>query len=170
MPEAASLDLAAYLDAVLWYEDLVPGQQWLSPRRTVTEADIVNFAGLSGDYNALHTDAVHAAGHPFGQRAAHGLLTLAIASGLTTRMPVYRLMDRTRLALTEVNCRWKKPVFIGDTLQVALSIGDKRLSDRRPGTGTVALLRTVRNQRDEVVMESSWTTLIKLRGHTEPQQ
>ncbi len=163
MPDAASLDIDAYLTAQLWYEDLQPGQEWRSPRRTVTEADVVNFAGLSGDYNALHTDAVYATDHPFGQRAAHGLLTLAIASGLTTRMPVYRLMDGTRLALTEVNCRWRKPVLIGDTLQVTLSIGAKQPSERRPGTGTVSLLRTVRNQRDEVVLESSWTTLMKLR-------
>jgi len=167
MPEANPLNLEAYLDAVLWYEDLQPGQEWKSPRRTVTEADIVNFAGLSGDYNALHTDAVYAAAHPFGARAAHGLLTLAIASGLTTRMPVYRLMDRTRLALTELNCRWRKPVLIGDTLQVVLSIGEKQLSKRRPGTGTVALLRTVQNQRGEVVMESTWTTLMKLRAGSE---
>lgn len=169
MPKPIPLDLDAYLDTVLGYDDLVPGQQWLSPRRTVTEADVVNFAGLSGDYNALHTDVVYARDHPFGQRAAHGLLTMAIASGLTVRMPVYRLMDSTRLALTEVNCRWKKPVFIGDTLQVTLSVGEKRLSERRPGTGTVALLRTVRNQRDEVVMESTWTTLIKVRNKTETE-
>ncbi|OZI44343.1 MaoC family dehydratase [Bordetella genomosp. 4] len=170
MPESTSFDLDGYLNAVLGYEDLVTGQQWLSPRRTVTEADIVNFAGLSGDYNALHTDAVYAQTHPFGQRAAHGLLTMAIASGLTVRMPIYRLMDRTRLALTEVHCRWKKPVFIGDTLQVTLSVGDKRLSERRPGTGTVELLRTVRNQRDEVVMESTWTTLIKVRNTVEAEK
>ena len=164
MPDTQVFDLDNYLSAQLWYEDVHPGQEWLSPRRTVTEADVVNFAGLSGDYNALHTDAVYAADHPFGQRAAHGLLTLAIASGLTTRMPVYRLMDGTRLALTGVTCRWRKPVLIGDTLQVTLSIGEKQLSERRPGTGTVALLRTVRNQRDEVVMESTWTTLMKLRS------
>ncbi|OVZ59348.1 acyl dehydratase [Pigmentiphaga sp. NML080357] len=157
------MDIEQYLQAALYYEDLEPGAQWLSPRRTVTEADVVNFAGLSGDYNALHTDAVHAAQHPFGQRAAHGLLTLAIASGLTTRMPVYRLMDKSRLALTELSCRWRKPVLIGDTIHVALSVGDKRLSRSRPGTGRVTLDRTVLNQRGETVMESAWVTLMKLR-------
>lgn len=158
------MDIEAYLQASLYFDDLEPGQRWLSPRRTVTEADVVNFAGLSGDYNALHTDAVHAAQHPFGQRAAHGLLTLAIASGLTTRMPVYRLMEPARLALTELTCRWRKPVLIGDTICVAMSVKDKRLSQSRPGTGRVTLERTVLNQRDEVVMESEWTTLMKLRG------
>jgi len=59
------MDIERYLQEALYYDDLEPGGQWLSPRRTVTEADVVNFAGLSGDYNALHTDAVHAAQHPF---------------------------------------------------------------------------------------------------------
>lgn len=156
-------DLDEHLGRRLYFDDLQTGQQWESPRRTVTEADVVQFAGLSGDYNALHTDAVHAASHPFGQRAAHGMLTLAIASGLTTRMPVYRLMDGARLALTELRCRWRKPVFIGDTLHVELRIGDKTPSPKRPDTGRVVMHRVVRNQHGEVVVESEWTTLMKYR-------
>ena len=156
-------DLDEHLGRRLYFEDLVSGQSWESPRRTVTEADVVQFAGLSGDYNALHTDAVFAASHPFGQRAAHGMLTLAIASGLTTRMPVYRLMDGTRLALTELRCVWRKPVLIGDTIHVELGIGEKTLSQKRPGTGRVTMLRTVKNQNGEVVVESEWTTLMKCR-------
>lgn len=159
----ASFDLDEHLGRRLYFEDLEPGQAWESPRRTVTEADVVQFAGLSGDYNALHTDAVYAAGHPFGQRAAHGLLTLAIASGLTTRMPVYRLMDGTRLALTELRCQWRKPVLIGDTIHVELRIGEKSLSQKRPGTGRVTMLRTVKNQNGEVVAETEWTTLMQCR-------
>lgn len=159
----ASFDLDEHLGRRLYFEDLEPGQAWESPRRTVTEADVVQFAGLSGDYNALHTDAVYAVGHPFGQRAAHGLLTLAIASGLTTRMPVYRLMDGTRLALTELRCQWRKPVLIGDTIHVELRIGEKSLSQKRPGTGRVTMLRTVKNQNGEVVAETEWTTLMKCR-------
>ncbi|WP_313623045.1 MaoC/PaaZ C-terminal domain-containing protein [Achromobacter sp.] len=156
-------DLDEHLGRRLYFEDLESGQSWESPRRTVTEADVVQFAGLSGDYNALHTDAVFAAGHPFGQRAAHGLLTLAIASGLTTRMPVYRLMDGTRLALTELRCQWRKPVFIGDTLHVVLRIGDKAPSQSLHDAGRVTMLRTVKNQNGDVVAESEWTTLMKRR-------
>ena len=163
MTADAPFDIEEHLKARLYFEDLQEGQVWLSPRRTVTEADVVNFAGLSGDYNALHTDAIFAADHPFGERAAHGLLTLAIASGLTTRMPVYRLMDGNRLALTELRCQWRKPVLIGDTIHVELSIGVKKLSDKRPGTGRIAMLRTVKNQHGDVVMESEWTTLMKCR-------
>ncbi len=156
-------DLDEHLGRRLYFEDLESGQSWESPRRTVTEADVVQFAGLSGDYNALHTDVVFAAGHPFGQRAAHGLLTLAIASGLTTRMPVYRLMDGTRLALTELRCQWRKPVFIGDTIHVVLRIGDTAPSQSRPDAGRVTMLRTVKNQNGDVVVESEWTTLMKRR-------
>ncbi len=156
-------DLEEHLNRRLYFDDLATGQHWTSPRRTVTEADVVQFAGLSGDYNALHTDAVFAAAHPFGRRAAHGMLTLAIASGLTTRMPVYRLMDGQRLALTELKCRWRKPVFIGDTLYVQLRIGEKTLSQKRPGTGRVCMHRIIKNQNDEVVAESEWTTLMKCR-------
>ncbi|WP_278484337.1 MaoC family dehydratase [Achromobacter insolitus] len=156
-------DLDEHLGRRLYFEDLASGLCWESPRRTVTEADVVQFAGLSGDYNALHTDALFAASHPFGQRAAHGMLTLAIASGLTTRMPVYRLMDGTRLALTELRCQWRKPVLIGDTIHVELSIGEKALSQKRPGTGRVTMLRTVKNQNGEIVVESEWTTLMKCR-------
>ena len=157
-------DLDDHLGRRLFFEDLVPGQAWQSPCRTVTETDVVQFAGLSGDYNALHTDAVFAADHPFGQRAAHGMLTLAIASGLTTRMPVYRLMDGNRLALTELRCVWRKPVLIGDTIHVELSIGEKTRSHTRPGTGRVTMLRTVKNQNGEIVVESEWTTLMKCRS------
>lgn len=159
----ASFDLHEHLGRRLYFDDLATGQTWDSPRRTVTEADVVQFAGLSGDYNALHTDAVFAAEHPFGGRAAHGMLTLAIASGLTTRMPVYRLMDGARLALTELRCQWRKPVLMGDTIHVELRIGEKTLSQKRPGTGRVVLHRTVKNQRGEVVAETEWTTLMKCR-------
>ncbi len=145
-----------------YYEDLEPGQCWLSPRRTVTEADVVNFAGLSGDYNALHTDEVYASAHKFGRRAAHGLLTLCMASGLVTRMPAYQRMDGARIALTELRCRWKRPVFIGDTIQVRLTIGAKS-SSTRPETGLVMLEREVLNQEGQVVVESEWQTLIKRR-------
>ncbi|MET4579143.1 MaoC/PaaZ C-terminal domain-containing protein [Ottowia thiooxydans] len=159
----ASFDLDEHLGRRLYFDDLVPGQAWESPRRTVTETDVVQFAGLSGDYNALHTDAVFAEGHPFGQRAAHGLLVLAIASGLTTRMPVYRLMDGARLALTELRCKWRAPVLMGDTVHVELRIGEKVLSTKRPGTGRVVMHRTIKNQRQDVVAESEWTALLRCR-------
>lgn len=161
-----SFDLNEHLNRRLYFDDLEEGQSWVSPCRTVTEADVVHFAGLSGDFNALHTDATFAAGHPFGQRAAHGMLTLSIASGLTTRMPVYRLMDGARYALTELRCLWRKPVFIGDTIHVELRIGKKTESEKRPGTGRVLMHRTIKNQHGDIVAETEWTTLMKCKEGT----
>src|SRR5262245_64939685 len=81
------------------FDDLVVGDEWESPRRTVTQADVVHFAGLSGDYNPIHMDH-HAAGQsPFGQPVAHGLLGFAIASGLMSQAP--RLDTLAFLAILE---------------------------------------------------------------------
>ena len=72
----------------LAFDDLTVGDEWESPRRTVTEADVVGFAGLSGDFNPLHVDHESARDGPFGQPVAHGLLGLSIASGLTSHSPL----------------------------------------------------------------------------------
>ncbi len=152
------------LDTIQFYlEDLDEGQCFLSARRTLTEADIVNFAGLSGDFNPLHMDAVHAAAHPFGRRSAHGLLVLSIASGLCAQMPISRATSSARLALLGVNCKWVKPVYIGDTLQVTMTVVGKRDLRSRPGVGAIRFDRTVRNQDDTVVLESQWDTLLRRR-------
>ena len=78
--------LKAIEGTTLYFDDLSVGDQFKTVARTIAEADIVNFAGLSGDFNALHTDAEFAATTPHGQRIAHGLLVLAIASRLATRL------------------------------------------------------------------------------------
>ncbi len=93
----------------VFFETLEVGQRFVSQRRTVTETDIVNFAGLSGDYNALHMDAIHAAETSHGERIAHGLLVLAIVSGLSSRLPVMRAMERTLIGLTNLQVRWRRP-------------------------------------------------------------
>jgi acyl dehydratase len=145
------------------FETLNVGDTFKTAGRTVTEADIVAFAGLSGDYNALHTDAEFAATTPHGERIAHGLLVLAIVSGLSTRLPVMKCMERTILGLANLECRWRRPTRIGDTLHVVLEVAEKApaaKSDR----GTVVLRRTAVNQRGETVMESDWSLV--LRRHT----
>ena len=143
----------------LHFEDLAVGQSFQSPRRTVTEADIVAFAGLSGDYNALHTDALHGAGTVHGERIAHGLLVLAIASGLSTRMPLMRALEPTLIGLTNLQVRWRRPTRIGDTLHVLAEVtglegGSK--SDR----GVVTMQRSAVNQHGEAVMISDWTLVV----------
>ncbi|MBC8330886.1 MAG: MaoC family dehydratase N-terminal domain-containing protein [Anaerolineae bacterium] len=143
-----------------YFEEFEPGQHYISAGRTITESDIVAFAGLSGDYNQIHTDAEYSQTTPFGQRVAHGLLVTSIASGLVT---LSGMIEGTVLAFREiVNWKFTKPVFIGDTVHVETEIiAVKAL--RRLGGGAVELELSVKNQADEVVMKGLWKVLIASR-------
>ena len=157
---------ASLLDSIerttLYYDDLHVGERFRTAGRTVTEADIVSFAGLSGDFNALHTDAEFAAGTPHGQRIAHGLLVLAMASGLSSRLPLMKLIEKAILGLAALECKWLKPTCIGDTLHVEVEIAEKEPS-RKPDRGTLVMKRTAVNQRGETVMESTWRVVLRTR-------
>jgi len=141
----------------MWFEEFEVGQQIISPGRTITESDIVSFAGLSGDYNQIHTNAEFADKTPFGQRVAHGLLGLSIASGLAMRTGV---LEGTVIAFREIN-NWKftNPVFIGDTIHVTLNIIETKPIPRIGG-GSLTIEIVVKNQRDEVTMKGTWTALV----------
>ncbi len=141
----------------LTFEDLRVGEEYDSPGRTVTEADIVIFAGLSGDYNVLHTDAEYMKSSLFGERIAHGLLVLSIQQGLLERgRPA-----RAREMLVGIKWKFKGPVKIGDTLHVRARITTLRDSDA-PGWGTVLVEREVVNQLGEVVQSGETEHLV---GH-----
>jgi acyl dehydratase len=144
----------------MFFEEFQPGQVICSAGRTVTEADIVTFAGLSGDFNQMHVDAEYSSKTPFGQRVAHGLLVLSIASGLAVQTGV---MEGTVVAFREIN-EWKfvKPVYIGDTVQVELRVMETKAM-RRIGGGTVLVALDVLNQNREVVMKGNWTIIITSR-------
>ena len=103
----------------LYFEEFIIGDQTESVGRTITEADVVNFAGLSGDYNLIHTDAEYSKGHLFGQRVAHGLLVLSIASGLAVRLG---FMEDTILAFRGLEWKFAAPVFIGDTIRLRVTV------------------------------------------------
>ena len=103
------------LEQQIYFEDMEIGDKVVSVGRTITEADIVSFAGLTGDYNTLHTDAEFAKGSIAGQRLAHGMLPLTYSSGLFTRTSYNQAMMAQMAALTEINWKFKKPVLIGDT-------------------------------------------------------
>lgn len=144
---------------VLYFEDVPLDQVLTTSGRTVTESDVVAFAGLSGDYNALHVDAEFAATTAFGARIAHGLLVLSIASGLTTRLPIMTRLQSSLLGMTSVTCNWPAPTRIGDTLHVDLTFTAARLS--RSGTkGLVTERRIARNQDGVVTLESEWHLLV----------
>lgn len=141
----------------LYFEQFEPGLRFVTAARTMTEGDIVTFAGLSGDYNQIHTDAEFSKGTPFGQRVAHGLLVLSIASGLAMRSGV---LEGTVLAFREIN-NWKfsSPVFIGDTIRVELEVNETKALPRLGG-GAVVIELVVKNQRNETTMRGSWTALV----------
>lgn len=152
------------LDAqTIYWDDLNMGDRFVTSGRTVTEADIVNFAGLSADYNSLHIDAEFASKSPHGQRLAHGLLVLAVVSGLTTRHPITKLMEKAIIGLAGLQCRWVRPTFIGDTLHVVVEVTTKD-AGKKPGRGSLTLTRTAVNQRGETVMESDWKVVMAMRG------
>lgn len=141
----------------MYFEEFEPGQKLVTEGRTISESDIVSFAGLSGDFNTIHTDAVYAAGTPFGQRVAHGLLAVSIASGLMVRTG---MMEGTVLAFREIN-EWKfaRPVFIGDTIRAEIEITETKLLPRLGG-GSVTLAINVKNQKDESTMKGTWVILV----------
>lgn len=134
----------------MYFEEFEPGQKIQSAGRTITESDIVAFAGLSGDYTQIHTDAEYSRSTPLGQRIAHGLLGLSIASGLAVQTGV---LEGTVIVFREVS-EWKfiKPVHIGDTIHVDMEVKETR-EIRRVGGGSVTIEMDVRNQHDETVMK-----------------
>ena len=142
-----------------YFEDIQVGQEYVSPGRTVTEADIVAFAGLSGDYNVLHTDAEFMRTSIFGERIAHGLLGLAIQSGLGARA-----MPRPFATIAFIGLRWrfKGPIKIGDTIKVRIKVTDKRETSK-PDRGIVVLQRSVANQRGEIVQEGDTDIMVERR-------
>jgi 3-hydroxybutyryl-CoA dehydratase len=144
----------------LYFEEFQLGQQIYTPARTVTESDITTFAGLSGDYNQIHTNAELAKTTPYGQRIAHGLLVLSVASGLAMRSG---FLEGTVMAFREIN-EWKfiKPVFIGDTVHVEITILETKALPRIGG-GAIVLSLVVNNQKDETVMKGRWTALVASR-------
>ena len=142
----------------LYYEDFNVGDQFVTPRRTVTEADVVNFAGLSGDYNPLHTDAVFARETPFGRPIAHGLLVLSMVTGLTARLG---LTDGTAIAFLGIDeWRFRKPVFFGDTIYARVTITAKRTTSK-PDRGIICRKVEVFNQDDELVQEGQLNLMVR---------
>ena len=132
----------------LYYEDFTTGVEHVTRGRTVTESDVVNFAGLSGDFIELHTNDEYARESPFGRRIAHGLLTLSISSGLMAQM---NLITDTVLAFYGIDkLRFVKPVFIGDTIHVRKTVIDAMAKGSE--MGVVTFDTTVLNQKGETVL------------------
>lgn len=152
----------ALADMRYYWDDLPPGLAVETAARTVTEADVVAFAGLSGDYNRLHTDAVYAAGSKFGQRIAHGMLVGSIMSGLNTRTVLNQCLEPSILGLLEMSYRFAKPTFVGDTIKVRILVTDRRMASDT-SRGVVEFERQGINQHGETVCVCTVKMLIACR-------
>ena len=139
----------------LFFEQFDVGQTWLTPRRTITEADIVMFAGLTGDFNPVHTDEEFAKQTPFGTRILHGPAVFAIATGLEFRLG---LKEGTAIAFLGMTWDLKAPVKIGDTIHVFQRVDSVRPA-KNPSRGIVNFSVEVRNQRNEVCQQGEWKVM-----------
>ncbi len=143
----------------LYFEEFNVGDTVTSAARTITEADIVSFAALSGDWNAIHVDAEFAKSGMFGERIAHGLLGLSIASGLAVRLG---FIEDTVIAFMGLDWKFRAPIKIGDTIHMRAQIAEKKPMPRLGG-GLVTLNVEVLNQRDETTQKGTWSMLMKLK-------
>lgn len=141
----------------LYFEEFSVGQTVKTISRTVSEDAIFSFAGLTGDYNQIHTDAEFAKTTPFGQRVAHGLLGLSIATGLIMRTG---LLEGTVIAFREIQ-EWKfvKPIFIGDTIHAVLTVNETKALPRIGGGALIAGVE-VRNQKEETLQKGTLNLLV----------
>jgi 3-hydroxybutyryl-CoA dehydratase len=143
----------------LYFDDVEVGQEWESLGRTITEADIVAYAGLSGDFNPIHMDHEYAKTTPFRRPIAHGLLALAIGSGLGILAPPMR----TLAFMSMREWHFRAPVFIGDTIRLRGKVlkKEERARGRR---GVVTWQRQIINQDGKVVQEGITETLVEGRA------
>lgn len=144
----------------LYFDELDVGKEWNSPRRTITEADIVMFAALTGDHNPVHTDEEFAKNTVFGGRILHGPAGFAIATGLESRLGI---KEGTAIAFLGMTWDLRGPIKIGDTIHVYQRVDSKR-ETKKPGVGIVNFHVSLRNQRGESVQEGEW----KIMMHCKP--
>ncbi len=141
------------------YEDFEVGQIFETGGRTVTEADVVLFAGLSGDHTRIHMDEEYGKASMFGSRVAHGMLGAAIATGLLTQLGT---MEKTAMGLLEFACRFTAPIRFGDTVQVRQTVTEKRETSK-PDRGIITFRIELLNQRDDIVFTGSEKVMVRRR-------
>ena len=144
----------------LYWEDFEIGQTLVTPARTITSTDIVNFACLSGDFNEVHTNWEYCKSTPFGEPIAHGPLIYAVMGGLQYASGIN---DGTLLALLQVD-QWKMlaPVKHGDTVHMEMTVVDKKPTSK-PDRGIIKLKRQFRKQDGSIVQEMETTLMYRRR-------
>lgn len=142
-----------------YFDEFQLGEEFYTASRTITEADVVMFAGLTGDYTEIHTSRQMAETTQFGQRIAHGMLVLAYAHGLFMAL---KLTTPTGIAFASIDqWKFKQPVFFGDTIHVKITVTEMIPSKSKPDRGIIKFLFQVQNQNDVVVQEGYKSIMMK---------
>ena len=142
-----------------YFDEFQLGEEFYTASRTITEADVVMFAGLTGDYTEIHTSKQMAETTQFGQRIAHGMLVLAYAHGLFMAL---KLTTPTGIAFASIDqWKFKQPVFFGDTIHVKITVTEMIPSKSKPDRGIIKFLFQVQNQNDVVVQEGYKSIMMK---------
>ncbi len=149
--------MAEYHPRGMYFEEFNETTQVVSQGRTITEADLMNFAALTWDTNPMHSNAEYGKTTPFGERIAHGMLGLSYTVGLAWQMG---FMDGTVIAFTGLEWKFKSAVKIGDTIRMVGKVKQTKAM-RAAGGGFVVFDVKVLNQRDEVTQQGEWTVLVK---------
>ena len=148
------------MEQARFFDDLVEGEEFRSPSRTIAECDLYTFAGLTGDLTDFHISTEAARQSVFGRRPAHGMLLIGIANGLYNRIGI---TDGTGMALAGVDWRFRAPAFIGDTISLVISV-ERRKEVDKPDRGLVFWAARLVNQNDEVLGDGHMVRLVRRRS------
>lgn len=140
-------------------EDWTLGEVFETDGRTITESDVMAFAGLTGDYHQNHTNAEYMKNGQFGQRIAHGLLGLSFSHGLLFRLNI--ITDNSIALLSVEDWKFLKPILIGDTIHVKLTVQEIRFSRTKPDRGILKILFEIINQNGEICQSGSKVFMMK---------
>jgi len=146
------------IDHSLFYEDFQEGDSCVTQGRTITEADVYIFAGLTGDFSQIHVDKKYSESGDFGERIVPGLYAMSLAEGLKTLTGLYKTTGVASLGYNE--WRFKKPIFFGDTVYVNFIVEKKRETSNKD-RGILFLRVRMFNQKDEVVQEGVHVLMVR---------
>ena len=146
-----------YTPRGMYFEEFEVGYEIVSAGRTITEADIVNFAALTGDWTQIHVNADYAKGTMFGQRVAHGLMGLSYAAGMGAQLG---FIEETVLAFRSLEWKFSAPIFIGDTIHLRATVKETK-ELKKLGGGSIVFEMRLFNQEGKIVQKGTWSVLMK---------
>jgi acyl dehydratase len=138
------------------FDEFNVGDEFFTASRTITESDVVTFAGLSGDFNPIHMDREFADNTPLKGRVAHGMLVESIATGLGNQLGIF---EGTTIAVLSMTINYKGAVKFGDTIHLELKVLEKKETSK-PERGVVTFQTDIINQKDELVIDGQWVVMM----------